>query len=407
MGDQPSPLLVDRTFRANPGYRLTLFDRLPFEQQQVLAGLKEDPDLYGLLTAHNGSLRSKAVSQQTALLFLSLHDPGRLPFYVLDHAAPDLEGSIAQLVSDGVLEVQVGDSFVSGALAHGLLFPPPTDVENEEDEGVLSRLSLEAIRYGACLDGLSTTDLSRRLYLYNRIPASGRWRSGIGSSDSLMQHWHLGHGIASLSGGDRWRLVETGSQDWICWHQPGAASRAQVRDPKHEHATYKLYVSPQPDHVALALAATVKVLSNAGAPSLKIAGTLTGLLRPDKIVCYFDSFSQLSEAAAELGNELAGVAAQGVPFTSELAGEGLISWGVDPAANEGAFGWLGRQSWRLWVTNHLAASLAAAASGSVPRWRFALDRLSLEGVDLRTWAPRDLSRLASVADESRGVGAWR
>jgi hypothetical protein len=401
MGDRPSHLnLVDRTFRANPGYRLTLFDRLPLDQQQALAGLKEDPDLYGLLTAHNGSLRSKAVSQQTALLFLSLQHPGRLPFYVLDHAAADLEGSIAQLVSDGVLEVQVGDGFVSGTLAHELLFPSPTG--EEEELGFLGRLSREAIRYGACLDGLGTTELSRRLYLYNRIPISGRWRSRIGSSDDVKQHWRIPRGIESLPGGDRWRFVDSGSDDWICWRQSGVPGMANERQ-----ATYKLYVSPMPDHVASSLAATVKVLINAGAPSLKIGGTLAGLLRPDKIVCYFDSFDQLSEAASELAAELDGVEAQGVPFTSELAGEGLISWGVDPASNEEAFGWLGRQSWRLWVTNHLAASLLAAGSGSVPAWRFALDRLSLEGVDPRTWAPRDLSRLAYAADESQGVGAWR
>jgi hypothetical protein len=402
MGDQRSQLnLVDRIFRANPGYGLTLFDRLPLEQQQALAGLKEDPDLYGLLTAHNGSLRTKAVSQQTALLFLSLQQPGRLPFYVLDHAAADLEGSVAQLISDGVLEVQLGDGFVSGPLAHGLLFPSSTEGE-EEELGFLGRLSLEAIRYGACLDGLGTAELSRRLYFYNRIPVSGRWRSRIGSSDDLKQHWRIPRGIESLRGGDRWRLIDLGTDDWICWRQLGVTGMTNERQ-----ATYKLYVSPKPDQVACSLAATVKVLINVGAPSLKIGGTLAGLLRPDKIVCYFDSFDQMSEAASELEPKLEGVAAQGVPFTSELAGEGLISWGVDPASNEGAFGWLGRQSWRLWVTNHLAASLVAAGSGSVSAWRFALDRLSLEGVDPRTWAPRDLGRLASAADESQGVGAWR
>lgn len=400
MTDQPSqPHLVDRVFRANPGYRLTLFDRLPLEQQQALAGLRDDPDLYGLLSAHNGTLRSKAVSQQTALLFLSLQHPGRLPFYVLDHAAADLEGSIAQLVSDGVLEVQVGDGFVSGTLAHGLLFPSPVA---EEKLGFLGRLSLEAIRYGACLDGLGTAELSGRLYFYNRIPVAAHWRSRIGSSDALKEHWGIPRGIQSLPGGDRWRLIDTGSDDWICWRQSGVTGMANERQ-----ATYKLYVSPRPDQVACSLAATVEVLSNTGAPSLKIGGTLPGLLRPDKIVCYFDSFDQMSEAASGLDRKLEGVPAQGVPFTSEFAGEGLISWGVDPASNEQAFGWLGRQSWRLWVTNHLAASLVVGGSGSVPAWKFALDRLSLQGVDPRTWAPRDLSRLASASDDSQGVGAWR
>jgi hypothetical protein len=283
-------------------------------------------------------------------------------------------------------------------MSHDLLFASTTD---EQDLGFLSRLSLDAIRYGSCLKGLGSTELSSRLYFYNRIPISGYWCSRFRNSDELRRFWGIPRGIESPPGGDQWHVINTESEAWICWR------RTRALGPTDEHqATFKLYVSPQPEEAAHTLAATVKVLNATGAPSLKIGGTLPGLLRPDKIVCYFNSFDQLKEAASELQPKLDGIRAHGVPFTSELDRNGLISWGVDPAATEQAFGWLGRQSWRLWITNHLAASLITAGPGSLAPWKFALDRLSLEGVDPTTWAPSDLSQLASASDESRGVGAW-
>lgn len=393
------PKLLDRMFRANPGYRLTVFDQLPLEQQRTLAGLKEDPDFYGLLSGYDEGLRGKAVSQQTALLFLSLQQPGRLPFYVLDHADADTEGSIAQLVSDGILQAQVDGTYVSGPLAHVILFP---STDHEVGQGYLGRLSLDAIRYAACLEGLGTIELSRRLYLYNRIPVSGYWRSLIDGRDATDRYWGIPQGIGSLPGGAGWHLIDTGSDDWVCWRQAGGSGRGSGR-----LETCKLYVSPQPQHVAVSLASTVEVLSNVGAPSLKIGGTLSGLLRPDKIVCYFESFNQMIDAASELAMKLQGVPVHGVPFTCELSGGGLISWGVDPASRQQAFGWMGPQSWRLWVTNHLATSLLAADHRSVDAWKFALDRLSLEGVDPRTWAPIDRSRLSGPSDGRQEAGGWK
>ncbi|HSF38683.1 MAG TPA: hypothetical protein VLT87_02755, partial [Thermoanaerobaculia bacterium] len=70
-----------------------------------------------------------------------------------------------------------------------------------------------------------------------------------------------------------------------------------------------------------------------------------------------------------------------------------LSWGVDPPAEErSAFG-DGRESWRFWLTHRLARALLAgkaagkAAGESVEPWRFALERLRLEGVDTDSWTP--------------------
>ena len=42
--------IAQRTFRANPDLRLELYDRLPLEQQELLHGLQDDPDFYGVLS---------------------------------------------------------------------------------------------------------------------------------------------------------------------------------------------------------------------------------------------------------------------------------------------------------------------------------------------------------------------
>jgi hypothetical protein len=71
----------------------------------------------------------------------------------------------------------------------------------------------------------------------------------------------------------------------------------------------------------------------------KIGSDAWGLLRPDKIVAYFPDFERLAEAAGGLA-------------------EGLSR-----------------------------ALLTAREAGEAEPWRFALDRLRLEGIDTATWTP--------------------
>src|SRR5262249_57560169 len=88
-----------------------------------------------------------------------------------------------------------------------------------------------------------------------------------------------------------------------------------------------------------------------------------GLLRPDKIVAYFPTLDGLRTASDRLATRLDGCPAHGVPFTSELSGGGLLSWGVDPPASERLVNWQPQESWRLWLTNRLANALFTARAG--------------------------------------------
>jgi hypothetical protein len=154
-------------------------------------------------------------------------------------------------------------------------------------------------------------------------------------------------------------------------------------------AVYKLYLSPEPEHLADGLGRLLTALSGAHAFQVKVGADAWGLLRPDKVVAYFPSFERLSELAFALTEALAGIPAQGVPFTSEIAGDGLLSWGVDPP------GWAlpggGRESWRVWLVRQLARGfLDARTAGEERPWEFACERLRLAGVDTGSWTPGNL-----------------
>ena len=69
-------------FRANPLYALVLYDRLPAEERRALADVAKAPGFYGLLRPREGcGLGVKSVDRETALLFLTLHEPALLPAY--------------------------------------------------------------------------------------------------------------------------------------------------------------------------------------------------------------------------------------------------------------------------------------------------------------------------------------
>ncbi|HEX4965644.1 MAG TPA: hypothetical protein VF173_32840 [Thermoanaerobaculia bacterium] len=373
--------ILGRKLRANPLYDLVLFDRLEPELRQRLANLEKDADFYGVLAPSPPSPGAsvKAVDRDTALLFLTLREPGPLPAYVRR-----IEGEaarvVAQLVADGVLEIAAeSGGFVSGAAAFPLLWEEGT----EGRSGRLAELSLAALRYGQALATSDPLELSLRLYGFNRRPLNPFWKRLL--PDAAAVEHHLGIG----PGGVNRRLLETSwkrtapSASWLSWRR---RERERAPEPSPGGAIWKLYVSPQPEALAAGFGRIVEALAAARAAQFKMGANAAGLLRPDKIVAYFGSFEQLAAAAEAMGERLAGTPAQGVPFTSEIGGDGLLSWGVDPPADS----WSGSESWRLWLTHRLAIALLAgknAGTAGVEPWRFALERLRLEGVDTDSWTP--------------------
>jgi len=167
-------------------------------------------------------------------------------------------------------------------------------------------------------------------------------------------------------------------------------SRHQQRGLARPKITYKLYVSPLCEFLPEAFGATVDVLTHAQTTRFKVGLDVYGLLRPDKIVAYFGTFEEVQDAADRLQGKLAGCPAHGVPFSAAIAGDGLLSWGMDPPRDQLTLAWQERESWRLWLTNRLAVALLAAKaarSNTIEPWQFAMERLELEGVNTSSWTP--------------------
>jgi hypothetical protein len=375
-------------FRTNPGYELAPFDSLDEADRNLLSDVRDDPDMFGLLRPRGRTgLRVKVICRVTAELFGALQAPGVLPADLKIALGPDYREAILKLVLDGVLQMQIDGEFRSGGAVYAALCDgePPAP----QPGGRLARLSVDALRYGQALDGVSPRELSARLYFFNRLPLSPRWRRTLPDKKAVADYLGIETGIARSLLGRYWHALPPDPQHdmWFCWMARRGASSSGGTGVVH-----KLYVSPAIDSTRRAVAATIDVLSRHGARMWKCGADASGVLRPDKIVAYFDGLDALGEAAERLRHELDGCPVHGVPFTAECGGGGLLSWGVDPPRGERALLKDERQSWRLWLTNQLTAALlgadAAGDSGLEP-WQYALRRVEMDGVDIETWSPRE------------------
>jgi hypothetical protein len=378
--------IEDAIFRANPAYELLPADRLSPTLEQLLGNLPRDPDFYGILRPRTmGGLGMKSIGRDTALLYSTLVEPGPLPAEIRTLLGDQCNQAVAELVLDGVLEIAQGRGFVSGVRAYGLIFDDAVPLTGR---GTIARLSVEALQYGQALDLLDSTQLSLRLYCYNRRPASPQWRQRLPTPSAVEEYLGIQQGGSNRAMLDRYwtRAPPQPPYDgWLSWR---ARYTQPVAGP--DGLTYKLYVSPSCEALTEAFHIMLGVLTETDAPVFKIGKDIYGLLRPDKFIAYFPSWEALQEAAARLGQRLKGCPAQAVPFTAALQDDGLLSWGRDPGRDPQSGAWPGRESWRLWVTNRLAVALLAAKAaldaGAEP-WQFAMRRLQVEGVDTTTWTP--------------------
>ncbi len=372
-----------RTFRAGSAYDLVVFDRLPIEEQIVLAELRADPDTYGVFRPRAGSGRTfRAVSRDMALLWLTLREPGPLPFFVWSGEQEAAAKAISALVLDGVLEIEEGGHFVSGAAAAALL----VGTSQAPAEQRLAILSQQALWYGQALRLNDPTRLALRLYNFGRQPVTPAWHRRAADESAVLAY------LGAAPGTDLARRLETRWErgtapepsGWISWSKTGK------RESRHSRPTCKLYVSPMASALPDVFLILVETLERRDGAHFKVGRTADGLLRPDKLVVYVDTLEALQDIANELSERLAGVEPHGVPFSAEIGGDGLLSWGLDPPPAQRTLSWQEPESWRLWVVQRLAGAMVAAQADErpgLPPWQFALERLRREGVDVDRWTP--------------------
>jgi len=368
-------------YRAGSAYRFVPVDRLTAEQQAAVGDLAGDPEIYAVLIPLSaGAQTVKAIDQQTALVYLTLREPGPLPSSMRAAFKDELPAAVARLVLDGVLEIRSGEDFVSGPDAAPLL---NVGIKPSAPRGRLAQLSIQALRYGQHLDIQDVQTLAGRLYAFNRQVFTPAWGRQLPTREATARYLGLVDDGSVRSPSPGWVAQRaTATSSWLAWRL------SEPIVPDGDSPGYKLYVSPQPSAVADSLRITAEVVRKRGAHALKVGADVHGLLRPDKLVAYFASFESLGEAAASLAPRLAGMPAHGVPFTAEITPDGVLSWGVDPPRQERELAWTG-ESWRLWVVGRLASALVAAktASNADEPWRYALERIALEGIDASTWVP--------------------
>jgi hypothetical protein len=356
-----------------------MFDRLDGPERESLRDLRRDPNFYGILRlrAPSKALGAKTVDRDSALLFFSLSEPAPLPGYVRDALGAQAGPALARLVADHVLEVELEEGYASGIEALQSLEPGAMDIA----KGRLAALACEAVRFASEFPSESPAKLASLIYGYNRLPLTPRWQQSLPDAAAHARYLGLQRGGSATSVLERAWPSRTTSPHWIFWSGRGTGAVTASTT-----GTYKLYVSPTPEalygggfsEIAATLGAT-------RAKSFKVGAGVAGLLRPDKIVAYFGDFESLAEAGQRIGQRLAGMPVHGVPLTAEAAGDGLVSWGLDPPLD------FSRprtaESWRAWVAQRLAAFIISARATNRDTWRHAIARLQLEGVDPETWSP--------------------
>jgi hypothetical protein len=351
-------------FRASPAWDLVEWDRLGADERALLGELAQDPGFYGILRPLSGNGRSlRGVDRDTALLFLTLRQPGPLPRFAMS----DGGGAAADLVTDGILEVSDGTVFRSGGAGAALLQQGTV----AEPGHRLGRLSLGALRYAAALRLEDAHVLAARLYHYNRMPLTPEWAARAPDARSVVR-------FLELRGSGPWQPATSVGGAWIQWTRRVAAAGGPP--------THKLYVSPVATALPALFPILLETLERAPVAQFKLGGDAAGLLRPDKLVAYFTDAGALAETADALARRLAGTPAHGVPFTAPIDVDGLLSWGMDPPPESRPLAWLPGESWRSWLVRELASGLIGGSDGPAPVGP-ALERLRRRGVDVDRWVP--------------------
>jgi len=237
--------------------------------------------------------------------------------------------------------------------------------------GRIGALSERALHLAAGLKVAETARLARWLYRYGTVPRGPEIERNFGHGDDPMA-------VLGLTPGGVARQILEYSYQVTTY--PGWLSFGQESGQIISQAACKLYVSPRPAALAETFPVVADVFTRLSVRSFQVGRGIEGLLRPDKLIAYFDDRDALDRVAKVLGKRLANCAAQPVPFTAEAGGDGLLSWGTDPPLGGNGL------SWRSWITGQLAEGLRlarpATASESVAA---ALRHVAAQGVESGTW----------------------
>jgi hypothetical protein len=378
-----------KKFRVSSCYCLTEWHFLSVHEQQLLHGLYDEEEVYGIFqpVSNNSAFTSKVAYKDVALLYMHVQQAGYLPAFVL-HDENKLHEVISQLVFDSILEIEWQGNYVSGTAAvqaiYGDVLP---DVSVIPDR--LSTLSANAIQYAMLLKHLNIRLMAQRLYTYNTIPMDAATRSTLNAANDTYWFLYSDETTNEILRSHWTNLKPSSTFRWMAWTRP-----LQYHNGHDETGlTFKLYISPQIKELAANFKTIVQTLNASTAYCFKTGNTVKDLLRPDKMVAYFKNKADLLKTAAILSKELEGCAVHGVPFTKQLDKTGLLSFGVDPLKKD-ILKLVDGGSWRTTVTGKLAAAIIQAQHNRLDTsaaMQFIRAKLSAFKINVADWTPVDHS----------------
>ncbi|HNP24357.1 MAG TPA: hypothetical protein PKM63_18960 [Panacibacter sp.] len=370
---------LNRRFRTTESFQLTEWNQLTDNDRTMLLTVADVGDIYGLfISLSPGSTTQIIAGRESALIFLHCKDYFHLPNFVLSQPYGKYENLVAELVLNDILALQYQETYISGSKAAPLIFGSEW-LERQSSPGKLSLLSANAIRYCFHLKNETVKSLGNKLYTFNVIPmdkSHEKYLSSVSAvSDFLFTHFPENNTLS-----DNWTLNRE-RRYWFSWSRNKSIPQQKYGETVN---TYKLYLSPMPEATASLFNIAVPVLTRSGAGSFKIGQTMNGLLRPDKMVAYFENRDDLLLAANELEALCANTPAHGVPFTTQFDKNGLISFGIDFQASRKQ-----GYSWRTWITDMLASIILQAKMENLEidlLLEYIKVRLFIANVDISNWS---------------------
>lgn len=372
---------LNKRFRAGESYRLVEWNQLEDNDRSMLSNAGNAGEIYGIfkpVSSANGLMQKIAWKEQ-AFIFLHCKNYHQLPNYVLSQPYGRYENIITEMLIDHVLELQYEEDFISGPGASAMIFDNNWLTKNSLADK-LSTLSANAIRYSLYLRNETAKSLGNKLYTFNVIPRDKNSKQYLSAAKSINDFIYSGFEHSEMLS-KNWSLNRE-RKYWFSWsrNEPLAG---------YEHTevagTYKLYLSPIPDAVPAFFNIAVPVLTRSNATGFKIGQTIDGLLRPDKMIAYFNNREDLFSAAKELEVLSNDIPAHGVPFTTQLDKSGLISFGIDHAFLKLKRGY----SWRTWVTEVLAKTILQAKTENLSMeflFQYIKARLFTERINIDKWS---------------------
>lgn len=373
-----------RCYRLHPDLQLLAVAQMPQDVKNQLFETEGLAQYSAVLVSRSGEQSIKALDRHTHDLLGSLGDPGPINAHQLSLLGARAGQFLERLVLDNILEYEDQGRFVSGANAN---FTQGITAQNWCDP-----LSQAAIEYGIAHSLNDSVRLSARIYFYNREPASPCLLDLYPDSGSMMHELQR----------DFRPLLFADNSDWFCRtstpDNPGWLVFRRKSQNGEKSAPYKIYLSPESNgfmdffhHAAPLLAGDQRVVR------FKIGATAHGLSRPDKCVAYCKTLEDQAEVCNQLVHALGAWPAHGVPFTTPACETLLFSTGTDPLQHERVLPGYERPSWRLWITNQIANTLAPLKAQDIePQRQIELlqRRLQLAGINPDGWTLREGSEHA-------------